>query len=141
MTIIKLDPVGTTTMLSLTSTIESALDDEEAKATLITGLTTSLSTTTPFNSRNYIYMDTATRYVDSLTDDELMRLDNLLKEREEQIVEIEFPKKPIDKEQEELLQLEEKVKKTLEKETPAIPTAPEKGNIEFRGNIKIKKKK
>ena len=71
MTIIRIDPLGTTTMLTSTSTINETVDDEEAKSTLIAGLTTSLSTTSATQTRNYVQMDVANRYLDSLSDEEL----------------------------------------------------------------------
>ena len=141
MTIIRIDPLGTTTMLTSTSTINETVDDEEAKSTLIAGLTTSLSTTSATQTRNYVQMDVANRYLDSLSDEELEKLDNLLREREKQVVEITLPEKPMDKDLQRLAQLEERVKKVSEKEIPAIPETPIDGTKIYKKNIKIKRKK
>ena len=98
MTILHLDPLGTTTSLSLTSTVEDIVDTVDDQTTLVTAVGSTI--TSVLSNPRYSYCDMANRYVDSLTDQQLVEMDKLLQEKEDSfvftlgdnVVEVEKPK-------------------------------------------------
>ena len=85
MTIIQIDPLGTTTLLSTTSTLDDTVQDSDARSTTIAGLTTTISTSAMNPQYTQIYM--ANHYLDSLSDTEIMQMEEKLKQKEEDFME------------------------------------------------------
>ena len=79
MTVVYIDPLGTTTLLSTTTSLDDTVDDSDAKSTTMTGLTSSLTTALSNPNETHIYM--ANAYVDSLTDEQIVEMSNLLADK------------------------------------------------------------
>lgn len=97
MTYIRLDPLGTTTCLTLTSVVDEVadtIDNDTATASLTSTVTTALSNTC------YASCDMANKYIDSLSDQQLVEMTTKLEQKENELsftlndnkVEIELPK-------------------------------------------------
>jgi len=80
MTFIQIDPLGTTTLMSTTSTLDDTVQDSDAKSTTIAGLATSLTTSMSRPESTYIYM--SNHYIDSLTDEEIIQMEERLADKE-----------------------------------------------------------
>lgn len=81
MTFIQIDPLGTTTLMSTTSTLDDTVQDSDAKTTTIAGLATSLTTSMARPESTYIYM--SNHYIDSLTDEEIIQMEERLADKEQ----------------------------------------------------------
>ncbi len=81
MTFFAIDPYGTTTLACLTSVADELTDNKDAVSTTILGLSTSVSTA---QAPNHIYMG-STRYVESLSDDQLVRYVEMIEQREDEL--------------------------------------------------------
>ena len=96
MTTIYIDPIGTTTSLSITSTIEDVktVDNDTLTTTLATAITTAVMNPV------YANCDITNKYLDSLTDEELIAMEHRLEEKEDNYsvrvghtkVEVDIPK-------------------------------------------------
>ena len=83
MTYIYIDPLGTTTLISTTTSLDDTIADDDLKSTTITGLATSLtsSISTPASADMY-YTD---KYIDSLTDEQIIEMSKLLDDKTAEI--------------------------------------------------------
>lgn len=79
-----LDPLGTTTMLSVTSTLNETVQDNDARSTTIVSLATSLTASMARPESTYVYL--SNRYLDSLTDTELVEMEKKLAQKEEEML-------------------------------------------------------
>ncbi|MBP5678656.1 MAG: hypothetical protein J6X28_02360 [Bacilli bacterium] len=99
MLMIHADPLGTTSLLCTTSTVDDTVRDEDARMTTITGLATSLTLSATRDPSRTIYI--ANHYVDSLSDQELEQMSAQLEKKEEDWIlqgKIQAPvEKPIQK--------------------------------------------
>lgn len=84
MTIIQIDPLGTTTLLCVSSTIDDTVGDEDLRSTTYTGLTTTITSSGP--SPRHVDVHMANRYVDSLSDTQLVQMVEMLDQKEEDML-------------------------------------------------------
>lgn len=83
---ILIDPESLTTLYSTSTTMDSDSDIEDTVANVsITATTVSTTLSTSANSR--VYAEDAQRYVDSLSDDELCRFEQMLSQKEQELIE------------------------------------------------------
>lgn len=78
---IKLDTTGTTSLLTGTSTLESTVDNEEDATTTALLTASTLSSTMPI----YAHAEMSQRYIDSLSDNELIEMEQRLSEKENEM--------------------------------------------------------
>lgn len=88
-TTIQFDPLGTTACLLTSSTVQHSVDNEDHATTTITSLATTLSSS--IVKPQVVYMQETYRYVDSLSDQELVEMVQLLENKEQEFI-IEEPK-------------------------------------------------
>jgi len=84
MTVLYVDPIGTTSLLSTTSTLEDTVEDSDARSTTISGLASSLTSSMSEGTRMNVYM--ANQYVDSLSDQQLVQMIDLLDAKEDSLL-------------------------------------------------------
>ena len=89
MTIIQIDPIGTTSLLCLTSTLDDTVQDKDARSTTITALTTTIASSS--STPRHIQMNYASRYVESLSDEQLAEMEQRLAYKEE-MMNVQAPK-------------------------------------------------
>lgn len=82
MIMIKLDTTGTTSLLSGTSTLESTVDNEEDATTTALLTASTLSSSMP---RVYAHAEISQRYIDSLSDTELIEMEQRLEQKENEM--------------------------------------------------------
>lgn len=70
MTIIQIDPIGTTSLACTTSTVSDLVDDKDSLTATATGVATTIAATGGINTR-HIHITAAERYVESLSDSQL----------------------------------------------------------------------
>ena len=91
MTIIQLDSAGSTTLFSLTTVLADKNMDESEKNTTVALLLTSLTTSSCKVESKPLYY--ASQYIDSLSEVQLMEMEEKLEEKEQQMmVSFEEPK-------------------------------------------------
>ena len=83
MTYIGLDLYGTTTLYGMTTMTNSTIKDDNAASSTALGLATTLSNAA---SSNHFYMNATTKYIDSLSNEQLCEFVNRLDEREEALL-------------------------------------------------------
>ena len=88
-TTIQFDPLGTTACVLTSSTVQHSIENENRASTTIAGLASTLSSAVV--RPQVIYIEDTNRYIDSLSDQELVEMVQLLDEKE-QILELEQPK-------------------------------------------------
>ena len=81
MTIIQIDPIGTTSLLCLTSTLDDTVHDQDARSTTLTGLSTTLASSSV--TQGQVQMNYASRYIESLSDEQLAEMEQRLVYKEE----------------------------------------------------------
>ncbi len=79
MTYLYIDPLGTTTLLSTISSLDETLEGDDLKSTTIMGLTTSLTSSISSPASADLYY--ADKYIDSLTDEQIAEMSNLLEDK------------------------------------------------------------
>jgi len=79
MTIIQIDPIGTTSLACTTSTISDLVDDSDALSTTATGVATSITAAGGINT-SHVHITAAERYVGSLSDSQLCEMIDQLNE-------------------------------------------------------------
>lgn len=84
MTVLYIDSIGTTSLLSTTSTLEDTVEDSDTRSTTISGLASSLTSSMSEGTRMNVYM--ANQYVDSLSDQQLVQMIDLLDAKEDSIL-------------------------------------------------------
>ena len=73
MTVIQIDPLGTTTLACTSSTVTDLVDDKDSVAATATGVATTIAATGGVNTR-HIHMTMAEQYVESLSDEQLAEM-------------------------------------------------------------------
>ena len=81
--IVQMNLANTTTLLGLTTTIDETIDTVDSKTTTVLALSASLSTVV--SPENSVYAESAQRYVDSLSDTQLVQMIDELSAREKEI--------------------------------------------------------
>ena len=79
-TTLHFDPLGTTSCLFTSSTVQNVVKDEDRASTTITGLATTLSLS--MMKPQIVYVDTTNRYIDSLSDQQIVEMLQLLEEKD-----------------------------------------------------------
>ncbi len=96
MIMIKIDTIGTTSLLSATTTTGSSVDDINDASTTAVAVCSTLTTAMP---SGYAHAETTQRYIDSLSDEQLVEMERLLEEKESSMgitsnIEVKSPEKP-----------------------------------------------
>lgn len=87
MTIIVKDPLEATSTLCTTTSINDTVDDSDLASTTITGLASTL--TSQMSRPMVIYVDAASRFVDSLSMEQLCEMEQKLSEKEKDFLVVE----------------------------------------------------
>lgn len=94
MTIIVKDPLQATSTLCTTSSVYDSVDDSDLTSTAVSGLAATLST--QMASPMVVYVDAASRYIDSLSTEQLYEMEKRLAAKEQELlvenVQIDKPK-------------------------------------------------
>ena len=91
MTVFHADPLGTTTMVCTTLTLPETVDDKDARSSTVVALASSLTSSMARPESTYIYL--SNRYIDSLSDTELVEMEQKLEKKEaEMLISLEQPK-------------------------------------------------
>ena len=85
--IIQFDPLGTTACLLTTSTTQHFVENKDNASTTIAGLATTL--TSSVASPQVVYLEETNQYIDSLSDQELVEMVQLLENKEHDFIEEE----------------------------------------------------
>ena len=80
MTIIGIDPIGTTSLYSMTTATNSIVKDDNASTTTALGVATTLSASVV--PSQHIDMNITSKYIDSLSDDELARFVEIIENKD-----------------------------------------------------------
>ena len=96
MTVIHIDPLGTTTLSCTTSTVDETIDDGDLRSTTYSGLSTTLLSSGMNHQHVDIHM--MNRYIDSLSEEQIVEMAQLLDEKEKDfIIPIETKEVQVDK--------------------------------------------
>lgn len=82
MTLIHIDLLDTTSLACTTSTIDDTVTDDDLKSTIYTSLTSTLTSSGP---RPYVDIHMTHRYLDSLSDTQLVQMEKLLEQKEKEM--------------------------------------------------------
>lgn len=86
MTIIVNDPIGATSLLCTTSSIYDSIDDPDLASTTISSLTSTISS--QMSSPAVIHLDYTSRYLDSLSVEQLCEMEQLLDQKDNEMRQI-----------------------------------------------------
>ena len=84
---ILIDPESLTTIYSTSTSLSDGDNDIEDTIANVSVTATSISTTISTSSNNKTYAYEAQNYVDSLSDDELIRFEQMLSKKEQELIE------------------------------------------------------
>ena len=85
MTVIGIDPIGTTSLYCMTTSTNSIVQDENEATSTALGLATTLSSS--FSQSEHISINTTTRYISSLSDEQLAMFSEMIDNSEKSFVE------------------------------------------------------
>ena len=85
MLMIKIDPIETTSLVSATTTTESTVDDSDEATTTALGVSSTLTTSMP---PGYAHAESTQRYIDSLSDTQLIELEQRLIQKENEMLKV-----------------------------------------------------
>lgn len=92
MSIIRLNVMDTCTLLTATTLVEDTVDVVDEKTTTVTSLSATMSTA--FSNEECVYAEKSMKYVDSLSDTQIVQMINQLEQKEREfdkdLVEIRF---------------------------------------------------
>ena len=96
MIMIKIDTIGASSLLSATSTTGSTVDDPNEASTTAVAVCSTLTSSMP---SGYAHAEASQRYIDSLSDEQLVEMERLLEEKESSMgitpnIEVKSPEKP-----------------------------------------------
>jgi len=81
--IVEMNLANTTTLLGLTTTVDETIDTVDSKTTTVLALSASLSTVV--SPEDTVYAESAQRYVDSLSDTQIVQMIDELSAREKEL--------------------------------------------------------
>lgn len=89
MTLIEIDPVGTTTLLCATSTIEETVNDKDTASTTVLSLSTTLSSSSAHTS-SHMHVNMADKYLSSLSNEQIAQLCEMIDEKSKETLNLKL---------------------------------------------------